>query len=105
MAFFFSVFLQKAETATIVGYALSIWCSTIAGMLNVTIYALPNHMEYFFFLVPPFVFTRCIFYLSWNCAYEACYDSMVSLPTEFIACIVTLYLSSVVYLLLALYLQ
>ena len=38
MAFFFSVFINNTQTASIVGYSLSIWASTIACTLNVTVF-------------------------------------------------------------------
>jgi len=42
MAFLLSVFLSKAQSASILGYTLSIWLTTIAVSLNATIYSSPN---------------------------------------------------------------
>jgi hypothetical protein len=63
LAFLLSVFLNKAETATIVGYAVAIWTTTIAVMLNMTVYAPPNNLDYAFYLIPNFTFARLYYHM------------------------------------------
>ena len=104
LSFLLSVFLNKAETATIVGYAVAIWTTTIAVVLNVTVYAPPNNMDLIFYLVPNFTFARTYFHMSSQCAYTACIYNFYDLPREMAACLIALYVTSIVYLLLALYL-
>lgn len=76
MAFFISVFLNKSQTASIIGYTLSIWFTTIAIVLNVSIYSLPNKMGWFLYPLPTFTYARLLFYISNSCAFDNCIGSL-----------------------------
>jgi hypothetical protein len=41
LSIFFQVFINKARTATIVGYLLSVWISVMAVTINLAIYPDP----------------------------------------------------------------
>jgi hypothetical protein len=69
MAFFFSVFINNSQTASIIGYTMSIWACTIGCTLNVTIWAPPIQMESFAYLLPSFPYMRLFNNMALTCAY------------------------------------
>lgn len=105
LAFFFSVFLNQAQTASIVGYLLSIWVTLVAISLNTTLYAPPKTVTWWLLLYPTFPYTRLFFYLATACGYQSCISSFSDLPDEAKTCLILLYVEAVVFMLLALYLN
>jgi ABC-type multidrug transport system ATPase subunit len=105
MAFFFAVFLNQAQTASIVGYLLSIWVTLVAISLNTTLYAPPKTVTWWLLLYPTFPYTRFFFYLATACGYSSCISSFSELPDEAKTCLWVMYVEAVVFMLLALYLQ
>lgn len=53
-----------------VGYAMSFVITTMAVTTNMVFYTLPNWMDWFFFIIPNFTFSRLLFYMSYKCGYE-----------------------------------
>jgi ABC-2 family transporter protein len=104
MSFLISVFLSKSQTASIVGYTVAVWFTTVASTFNLTIYSPPNEMDWFFYFIPTFTFARLIYYVSVKCGYEHCIAGFNEFNGEMAGCYVALYLSSAFYLILALYL-
>lgn len=105
MAFFFSVFLNSSQTASIVGYSLSIWATTIASTLNVTVYSYPNYMSWYLYPFPTFPFCRVMYHLAMECAYGSCYKQVSQINEETRWCLTAIYTEAVIYLVLALYLN
>lgn len=66
MAFFFSLFIKKSNNALSFGYLFTILVMIIAEIFCATIYR-ETDVPIWFWLVPPFVFYRCIFIIFWNC--------------------------------------
>jgi len=92
LAFFLSVFLQKASTATIVGYGFSIYMMGLATLLNGIIYGTPLHMPWYHYSIPTFVFHRCMQWLTQECTHEKCFRSLhQDIPGELQFCIFFLY--------------
>jgi hypothetical protein len=104
MAFLISVFLSNSQTASIVGYTVAVWLTTVAGTLNLTIYSTPNKLEWVFYLLPPFSFSRMIYFISVRCGYDHCLQGFHELNDEMRASLIMLYVSALIYLVLALYL-
>jgi hypothetical protein len=63
-SFFFQTFIQKAKTASIVGYVLSVWLILIAVTFNIAVYPTPQIMPDFLLMVPQFGFCRIVYILS-----------------------------------------
>mmetsp|Transcript_9448 Transcript_9448/g.9163 ORF Transcript_9448/g.9163 Transcript_9448/m.9163 type:complete len:468 (+) Transcript_9448:746-2149(+) len=105
LAFFFSVFLNQAQTASIVGYLLSIWITLVAISLNTTLYAPPKEVTWWLLLYPTFPYTRFFFIISTYCGYKSCITSFSELPSEAVRCLWIMYVEAVVFMLLALYFQ
>lgn len=105
LSFFIQVFISKARTATIWGYLLSIWTVLWAITLNLAVYPLPNEMPNFLVWYPHFAFTRCIYILSNNCGYYKCVESVSEVTSELGKCIILLYITGIITLALALYLN
>lgn len=104
MAFFVSVFLNKSQTATIVGYTIAVWFTTVACAFNITIYSAPNEMDWFLMAIPSFTFSRLIYLVATKCGYDHCMNGFSDMNREGILNLFFLYLSAVIYMVLALYL-
>ena len=104
MSFFASVFLSKTKTATIIGYTIAVWFTTIAGVFNLTVYASPAKMDWYLYIIPSFTFSRLMYYCSYECGYEHCITKFTDMNSEMALCLVFLYLFAAIYLLLAMYL-
>ena len=104
LAFLISVFLSKSQTATIVGYSAAVWFTTVACAFNMTVYSIPNEMDWFLLPIPAFSFSRLIYIIAERCGFDHCMYSFDDVPPEFTICLWALYVSAVVYMVLALYL-
>ena len=79
-AFFVSVFLNNSQTASLVGYALSIWVSIISNTLNITVYAYPKKQQPLTWIVPNFPFSRAVYLMAYQCSYKGkCYSDFSQL--------------------------
>ena len=58
-----------------------------------------------FHIWPTFPFNRILYFTTYECAYQSCYKNFWGVPEEIHTCIITIFLSSIFYLVLALYLQ
>jgi hypothetical protein len=105
LAFFFSVFINNSQTASIVGYTMSIWACTIAVTMNFTVWHIPHKMEWFGYLIPSFPFMRMFYNMALDCAYSTCYQSINSIDNETKMCLIAIYAGAVFYLVLAIYLN
>ncbi len=104
MAFFISVFVSRSQTASIVGYTVAVWFTTIASVFNITIYSAPNEMDSFLYAIPTFTFSRLIYWISCKCGNEHCLKGFYEFNSEMKWCFTMLYLTAALYLVLALYL-
>ncbi|CAI2381584.1 unnamed protein product [Moneuplotes crassus] len=105
LGFFFSVFLNQAQTASIVGYLFSIWITLIAISLNITIFSPPKEMSWWLMLYPAFPYTRFFFLIAVACGDEKCVGSFNDLSTEAIRCLSLMYAEAIIFMLAALYLH
>ena len=103
LSFFFSAFLQMAQTASIIGYLLSIWVTLVAVSLNLTLFGWPNPMVWYLHLYPTFSFVRFFYIFAYHCAFETCLSSFTAVGEAWI-CILSLYVQGIVYMIFALYL-
>ena len=93
LAFLLSVFIEKASTASIIGYGLSIYLMAMAQVINIFIYDIGTTIPWYYHFVPTFTFQRAIQFITMKCAAYTCY-SHVSMATdpEFILCTLMLYI-------------
>lgn len=105
LAFFFSVFINNSQTASIVGYTMSIWACTIAVTMNFTVWHIPHKMETFAYLIPSFPYMRLFYNMALDCAYSTCFQSISSVDQETFNCLIAIYVGAVVYFVLAIYLN
>ena len=109
MAFFVQVFINKAKTASIIGYLLSIWLIITAVSFNIGIYPYPAELPYGLRMVPTFGFCRIIYRMAEVCSEGLCLGELSILHNgvnqEIIDCLVWLYIMSAVLFLLAIYLD
>jgi len=64
LGFFFSAFLRTAQTASMLGYLISIWVTLVAVSLNITLFAPPQEVSWWLLLYPTFPYTRFFFEIS-----------------------------------------
>lgn len=105
LSFFFSVFINNSQTASIIGYTMSIWACTIACTMNITVWCDPSKMEWFAYLLPNFPYMRSFHNMALNCAYSGCFKDISSIDEETYQCVIAMYVGALVYFVLALYLQ
>jgi len=105
LAFFFSVFINNSQTASIIGYTMSIWACTIAATMNITVWCLPKRMEWFAYLLPNFPYIRMFYNMILDCAYSTCYRHYSQIDDESYTCLVAIYVGALVYFVLAIYLN
>jgi hypothetical protein len=99
-----SVFISKSQTASIVGYGLSLWLIIISGILLNTEFIPPNEMFLSMNLIPTMNICRIYNLMSWQCSMKSCFSEWKYLSNELVVCIIFLYVNSIIYLCLALYL-
>jgi hypothetical protein len=75
LAFFYQAFVNKARTATVIGYLISIWMVLWGCVLNIIVYPQPTVMPWYFFLYPQFALTRGIYQMSMACGYYRCIET------------------------------
>lgn len=75
-AFFLSVFIHKASTASIVGYGAGIYAMIMASILQAIVYNPPFTLPFYYHLIPQFTFTRAILYFATECREASCYQSI-----------------------------
>lgn len=105
MATLFQTILSNSRSANIIGYLLSIWTSLMGASLNVGVYQYPNALPYGLRMYAPLGFTRIFYIMLTKCSNNVCIRSWDSVPSEMKDCILYLYLSFVVFMLLGMYLH
>ena len=118
LAFFFSVFLNKAQTATsiniyiyiyiicvVAGYMLSLWTTVVALSLNSTLFEYPREMPSYLSLYPTFAFARIFYRISYACGFSNCVYDAREADWEINYNMSMLYVMPTVFLILAVYLN
>lgn len=105
-AFFLSVFIHKASTASIIGYGVGIYLMIMACLIQCVIYWPPYPMPWYLYIEPTFSFVRGLMYLTYQCKMKDCYKDVASF-TEFDGqmTIASLYIEAFLYIILAYYFQ
>jgi len=104
MAFLISAFLNSSQTASIIGYVVSIWATNIATTMSSTVYAF-TALPKVLYLFPTFPFNRILYICTNACAYTSCVKDLFTADHEIKECAASLYIFAVIYLVLALYLN
>ena len=60
LAFLLAVFIDKASTASIIGYGLSIYLMAMAQVINIFIYDIGTTIPWFYHFIPTFTFQRAV---------------------------------------------
>ena len=84
---------------------MSIWTCIVAVSFNVGVYPYPNVLPFQLKLYPPFAFCRLIYSLSIKCSNYVCVRGFYDFDAEMTECLFMLYIESIVYLILGLYLD
>merc|ERR1719329_1714010 len=113
-AFFLSVFLNDSQTASMIGYMISIVGTIVGSTLNVTGIACGTmaqegggdyKMKSHFYFHPAMTYAHSMFFLSNECAWEKCIDRIELLPPHVWKSIIALYIQAAVYGILGIYLN
>ena len=105
-AFLASVFLQKASTASIVGYGLAVYLMCVSQILNNVVYVIPSIIPIWYHLIPTFTFCRAMQHTTIQCLFYDCFRTMSEIENpEATFAIIMLYVQFVLYGFLAWYLN
>lgn len=105
LAFFFQGFLDKARSATVWGYFLSLWVVMWGITLNFMIYPLPDELPWVYKWYPHFAMCRALYILSFNCGYYKCVESLDEMTYELIECCAVLYVVGAAFCIIGIYLN
>jgi hypothetical protein len=81
-----------------------LWTTILAVGLNVTIFDLPSELPIWLLCYPAFNICRIFYILTMSCGYSSCIGSMSEITPELTKCLIILFLSSVVYTFVGIYL-
>lgn len=108
LAFFYVAFINKARTATIAGYMLSIWTPVICVCLNLLVFEsidTENPCPFYLFMYPTFALSRLFYVIAMKCAYEHCIASLNDLNGEMIVCFGIMLVMGIVFGVVGVYLN
>jgi len=74
-----SVFINKSQMASIVGYGIAVFCMAIAQIVGNVIYVIPYWLPWYYHLLPTFTFCRAIQHVSVQCFAGMCFGSISDL--------------------------
>ena len=104
LSVFLQVFLSSSRAANIIGYLVAIWTNLIGATLSIAMFQFPIEQPIGFTLWPTFAFTRVYYLLFTYCGMDQCLSGLSSLTDEMVTCIVVLYVSAGIFMLLGMYL-
>lgn len=104
LSVFLQVFLSSSRAANIIGYLVAIWTNLIGATLSVAMFQYPIVQPIGFTLWPTFAFTRVFYLLFTYCSMDQCMTSVGSLTDEMITCIIVLYVSAAIFMIIGMYL-
>ena len=107
IAFTLAAFLNNSQTASMFGYIFSIILTLAAGTFVICggVYDEVGELKYGYYPVPMFLYTRICFLIADACTWSKCISRWTEFPDELFRCIKYLYIDSIIYLILALYLN
>lgn len=68
LSFVFYPFINKAYTASLVGYIVALWFTIISVTLNLSMFEFPKTMPSYLNIIPYFAFSRLYYHISRGCA-------------------------------------
>ncbi len=81
MAFLISIFLSKSQTAQIIGYSVGIWMTTMASVMNLTVFS-NGDMDPILYPLPTFSFARLMYFMAARCRNGRCIAEWSDLEPE-----------------------
>jgi hypothetical protein len=107
IAFTLASFLNDSQTASMFGYIFSIILTLGAGTFVMCggVYDANGEMSFKYYPVPMFLYTRICFLIADACTWSKCISRWSEFPDEVFMCIKYLYIDSILYLILSLYLN
>ncbi len=105
LAMLVQVFISSSRAANIIGYLMTIWMNLIGATLSVALYQYPVEMPFAVSLWPTIAFNRIFYLMFINCSNDHCLTTLESLPVELVRCIVIVYATALVFMLVGMYLH
>lgn len=84
---------------------ISLWLTVIALTLNNSLYDYPNEMPLSLSFIPTFAFCRLYYRIAHACGFDFCLSDISLIDGEIWRCVLFLYISSTVFLILGVYLH
>ena len=104
VSMFYSSIFSSAQSASMTGYAITLWTCTVCSNITISIFAVPRRLPQWMMFYPNFPFVRAIYLLLDPCTWEACLGDYDMAPPEFYEMLGYLLFNSIIYLIGALYL-
>jgi len=105
LSMFFCSIFGNAQSASMTGYAIALWTSTMCSNMTIAVYSLPRRLPDWMMYYPTFPFVRAMYILIDPCTWEKCYGDYSSAPEEFREMELRLLGHAFIYFWLALYLN
>jgi len=105
LSMFFCSMFSSAQSAAMSGYAIAIWSCCLTSNITVAVFSVPRRLPEWMMFYPTFPFVRAMYLIIDPCTWETCYGDYDLAPPEFREMERWLILNSIVYLILALYLN
>jgi ATP-binding cassette subfamily A (ABC1) protein 3 len=105
LSMFYASVFSSAQSASMTGYAFTLWTCVICSNMTVSVFAVPRRLPDWMMYYPNFPFVRAMYLLLDPCTWESCLGDIDMAPPEFYEMIGWLLFNSVLYLIVALYLN
>lgn len=105
MPMFFCCLFSSAQSASMTGYAATLWTCTIAANITMSVFAVPRRFPQWMMYYPNFAYVRSIYLLLDPCTWDTCLGDFEMAPTEFHEMIFWMFFDSIAYLLISIYLN
>ena len=107
LAFTYSAFFEKQQSAQVMGYMLSVvGCCLFTGISMTEGHLDSTRRMYWWLRLHPLPnYCRIIYLLTEQCAWHECVSKLDAVNPEIVTCLTCLYLNAVAYLVLAIYLE
>ena len=105
LSMFYCSLFSSAQSASMTGYAITLWTCTICSNITISVFASPRRLPQWMMYYPNFPFVRAMYLILDPCTWEACFGDYDMAPPEFYEMLSYLLFDSVLYLVAALYLQ
>jgi ABC-type multidrug transport system ATPase subunit len=105
LSMFYCSLFSSAQAASMSAYTISIWTCTLVSNVTMAVFSVPRRLPMILMYYPTAPYVRATYLLLDVCTWDVCFGDYGLAPDEFHEMCWYLFLNSVVYMILALYLN